>query len=226
MHTVVGALALVLVTSAGCVEEEPVFECSGNGMCTRRGVAGTCEANHYCSFTDDDCGTRRRYSEHAGGEVAGTCVPEACPGNLIANPGFDSGTSGWVGIHATLSLMPGRSGNALQACTTGSDSYFNASDMPSTVLQPAQGTKYRLSLWSRTETPGSPSYAAVREIGPTSYVDDTTTRYTASADWQEVVVDYTVVRADSIELEVFAGWDDMPANACLQFDDLCLVEVP
>jgi hypothetical protein len=220
------ALAIAIaIAPAGCVDETGVFTCTSDTMCVRAGVQGTCEATQHCSFLDMECSSGRRYTEHAADALAGVCVAEACPGNLVVNPSFDTGTSGWIGVNANLSLVPGRVGTGLGACFT-SGSYFNATDMPSTVQAPVQGTRYRLSLWAHAPTRSADAYATLREIGPTDYVDQVATPFTSSSSWQEVVVSYTIMRSDSIALEVYAGMQDSVAGDCLAIDDVCLVTVP
>ncbi len=210
---------------SGCVDESSVFTCSTDETCERNGAAGTCEPSRFCSFEAPECASGRRYTEHADDALATTCVAEACPGNLVMNPSFDTGSSGWVGINASLALVPGRRGNALQGClTTGS--YFSISDNPSTVLSPVLGTTYRLSLWARGESAAPESYGVIREIGPTDYVDHIDTKFALSTDWQEVVVSYTVLASDSLAIEIYTGVTDPTPGTCLQVDDVCLVAPP
>ncbi len=53
------------------------FACEDDQQCHLDGVAGACEAEGFCSFPDDICPSGRRFGEHAGAALAGTCVGEA-----------------------------------------------------------------------------------------------------------------------------------------------------
>lgn len=54
----------------GCGPDE--FACIDDGQC---GVSGVCELEGWCSFPDVECPDGRRFGEHAGGGLGGTCVP-------------------------------------------------------------------------------------------------------------------------------------------------------
>jgi cysteine-rich repeat protein len=47
------------------------FECQADSQCS----GGRCEADGWCSFPDTRCDSGQRYGEHAGGGLAGECVP-------------------------------------------------------------------------------------------------------------------------------------------------------
>ncbi len=70
-----GRIALLVaaaVVPLGC-QTEP-FGCESNEQCQVDAAAGVCEANGYCSFSDPECASGRRYSNLAGGGLAGLCV--------------------------------------------------------------------------------------------------------------------------------------------------------
>jgi len=49
----VRALALAsVVLLGGCTPIASAFRCADSAACVREGVAGTCEASHWCSFAD------------------------------------------------------------------------------------------------------------------------------------------------------------------------------
>ncbi len=62
-------LMFLAVVESGCVAS--VFACEDDAQCPN----GFCEASGYCSFTDADCGSGRRYGSFAGDGLSGTCVP-------------------------------------------------------------------------------------------------------------------------------------------------------
>lgn len=59
---------------AGC-GPAATFMCSADDDCRDGDRIGFCEADHYCSFGDDACPSRRRYGELAPPDLAGECVP-------------------------------------------------------------------------------------------------------------------------------------------------------
>ncbi|MCR9164045.1 MAG: LamG-like jellyroll fold domain-containing protein [Nannocystaceae bacterium] len=70
-HRVLAAMLLPLSVLAGsCVTS--VYACEDDGQCPD----GFCEASGYCSFTDVECGSGRRYGSFAGDGLGGTCVPD------------------------------------------------------------------------------------------------------------------------------------------------------
>lgn len=81
-----------LVALFGCKADE--FQCKDDGDCDGEEALGRCEANGWCSFPDDTCGSGRRYGTHAGDGLASLCVP--------VEPGDDSGTGVDDGMSATV----------------------------------------------------------------------------------------------------------------------------
>jgi len=67
----VKALALAVVLATGC-RYGGTFMCDTNAQC---GAGGTCQTDHYCSFSDTKCTSGQRYDE-TGGPYAGVCVGE------------------------------------------------------------------------------------------------------------------------------------------------------
>lgn len=57
------------VAASGCVAS--VYACEDDGQCPN----GFCEASGYCSFSDAECTSGRRYGSFAGDGLSGTCVP-------------------------------------------------------------------------------------------------------------------------------------------------------
>jgi hypothetical protein len=53
-----------------------LFACESDGACRRGDERGVCQPDGWCSFPDGDCASGQRYGEHAGGGLAGSCVPE------------------------------------------------------------------------------------------------------------------------------------------------------
>lgn len=89
------ALVTVFSALAGC--SGAVFTCIDDDACP----GGACQADGYCSFPDDACGSGQRYGEHAPASVAGDCVGEptaggSSPDGSTVPTGDPSATSGGV----------------------------------------------------------------------------------------------------------------------------------
>ncbi len=72
------------------------FACSDDGDCGGTSDAGVCETSGWCSFPDGECASGRRYGDHAGGALAGTCVDEA--GTTGGTDGLTTSTSDSGGV--------------------------------------------------------------------------------------------------------------------------------
>jgi len=96
----------------------------------------------------------------AGAETCGGTTPPPTGGNLLANPGFESGTASWSGTAGPITNNTGRpahtgswkawlGGNG----TTATETISQSVTVPSTAAAPA------LSFWLRTDTAESGSTA-------------------------------------------------------------------
>jgi hypothetical protein len=80
------AIALAVMAATGCLRDTE-FKCTQDADCE---AMGHCEANNFCSVTDAQCTTGRRFSESAGQGLASTCVPapagstDHCPSDYVA----------------------------------------------------------------------------------------------------------------------------------------------
>ncbi len=82
-------ILFALSFAIGCLDEG-AYQCETSAECTNGGVQGTCEANGYCSFPDEDCESGRRFGGSAAGDVAGECVTDAaisCAGEVQLEAG-------------------------------------------------------------------------------------------------------------------------------------------
>ncbi len=106
---------------SGC-QSEP-FGCDSNEQCQVDTAAGVCEANGYCSFSDPECESGRRYSNLAGGGLAGLCVntpaettgaaSSSGPGTTTINP-----MTGLTTELTTMSTSSGSSSTTMDATST------------------------------------------------------------------------------------------------------------
>ncbi len=71
-------IALVAITlAAACLPTGDGYQCATGIQCDR-GPDGACEANGFCSYSDDDCSNGRRYGSTAG-SLSGRCVTPGAP---------------------------------------------------------------------------------------------------------------------------------------------------
>ena len=73
LRFVSGSVAALVAVS--CSPIGP-FPCEGDEACRLGDQVGQCEPVGACSYEDDECGSKRRYSPHAVAEYAGLCVEE------------------------------------------------------------------------------------------------------------------------------------------------------
>jgi hypothetical protein len=89
MRILATCLVLATFASAGCLRST-AFRCQSDSDC---GASGACEAIGYCSFPNADCAdTGRSFSDSAGQNLSGTCVPAA------DRPGPDAGVDGTLSV--------------------------------------------------------------------------------------------------------------------------------
>lgn len=81
------ATAIAAWLCAGCVDLTP-YQCERNEDCRASGRAGFCEDVGYCSYADDDCESRRRFSRLAG-PFADRCTEPV----TVAEGGSSEGSS-------------------------------------------------------------------------------------------------------------------------------------
>ncbi|MBV1860290.1 MAG: hypothetical protein KUG77_17885 [Nannocystaceae bacterium] len=100
---VVGLLGLLAFVGAapGCGGR--TFSCSEDSDC---GSDGLCEVSGWCSFSDADCPSGRRFAEHSGDGVGGSCVDAVSTGST-------SGTSGPGGVNTSAVTGPSSSSDAV-----------------------------------------------------------------------------------------------------------------
>jgi Lectin C-type domain len=66
--------ALICLLASSCLRSTE-YRCEGDTSC---GGGGTCESTGFCSFSDPDCSSGRRYNASAG-SLAGTCTSGGDP---------------------------------------------------------------------------------------------------------------------------------------------------
>jgi hypothetical protein len=153
----------------------------------------------------------------------------ACAGNLVSNPSFETGTSGWAGVGGPITQVDvAHDGeHAAQKCYDGSYPYYNVSDNPDSVTSTAVGNVYRLAAWLRSDTTQS-LRAVIREKDSLGEpLEQTTTIAILKPDWQQVTVEHQVIDPTATIVEVYFSVSEQPiVGACFQLDDICFLTPP
>lgn len=138
-------------------------------------------------------------------------APALAGTNLIGNPGFETGLSGWntsgsdsFGSGVTLTQVAGGHSGSFSALLTNTDSslYNNCTlnDSPNWALTTSAGT-YTGSIWVRAASAGAPLILRFREYAGSTLVGSATNTVSLSTTWQQVAVTYTPASPGSSTLD-------------------------
>ncbi len=98
----------------------------------------------------------------------GTQLPPAIGPNLVTNPSFESSLAGWGGLINTVveRIADAHEGSyALRAVSPDSVAEFGVNDSPNWIVAaPDSGSRYRLSAWIKSPTPGFSAQLRIREF--------------------------------------------------------------
>ena len=149
----------------------------------------------------------------------------ATTSNLVVNPGFESGTTGWRTNSAAerlATVTSAHAGTAAARLTVTSQVDAVLNDTTNTVASTAAGTTYHAQAYVRTSTPSVAGQLRVREVAGGSMVSYKVTKFTLSdTTWHLVALDYTPTRSGSaLDLNVLAT--SLPTTKDLQVDDVSL----
>ncbi|MBL4688286.1 MAG: hypothetical protein JKY37_27110 [Nannocystaceae bacterium] len=110
-HLEFALLGLALVLSA-CVGSAP-FTCENDTQCGANG-AGLCTLDGWCTITDLECPSQRRYVAFAGDGLGGTCVSSASAGTgeSATDSANDSDNDSGSGTTDPLATMAGSTGTS------------------------------------------------------------------------------------------------------------------
>src|SRR5439155_20416235 len=130
----------------------------------------------------------------------------ACTSNLIVNPSFESGPTGWKSVGATTAQVAGGSAGSFSLRVTGaaSTSSFYVENSPRTVSNTTAGAGYHFSAMVRSDASVGTAririmeYLAGVELGQLD-----SPGVTLSQSWQKVVVRYTAGSTRAVRY--FAG---------------------
>jgi hypothetical protein len=214
------AAALSLAALAGCTFSGDDYR--GTGY--RCGPGDTCPAGQHCSL--GLC-----LSDDAGADPADASRPPdaapACAGNLLANPSFETGTTGWGGVGGMITQVNGGhdGDHAAQKCFDGSDTYYNISDNPDTVMGTEVGATYAVSAWVRSDSDQTLRAVIRAKDSLNGSLEQTSTPISLKPDWLEVTVQHTVDDPAAAVVEVYFSVETPAAGDCFQLDDLCFTPV-
>ncbi len=151
---------------------------------------------------------------------------------LVANPGFESGTAGWsvVGSATLTRVSSGHSGGfaAQLATSSGSKSSFAITDDPASVgYVAAAGSTYRLQAWVRSSSSGGTIRLRVVETlaGSQQGSEAFSSGVTLSSSWKLVTFDY-VTRAAGSELDLQIVNSPRKGRESFLVDDVSIKQLP
>jgi len=180
--------------------------------------------------------TMTLYVTDQAGAVSSTTLPvisaPSGPGaNLVGNPSFESGTTGWNSYSSSTYVRVAGGfdgGSCLQNTGPANTSGFGINDSPNWVATTGSiGTRYRFGAWTRSATALGSARLQVRE-----YVGNTKIGATVlspaiqlTPNWQFVTVDYVTQAAGStLDFQVY----DQPVvqGEVFQMDNVSIYLVP
>jgi parallel beta-helix repeat protein len=145
--------------------------------------------------------------------------------NLIGNPGFETGTSGWnnngrAGVTVTQAVG-GHSGSysaQLANTTTSTLADCTLNDSPNWVKTTQAGT-YQASLWARADAAGAALKLRIREYNGGTFVGSQAVTMTLSTSWQQFTLTYVPQAPGSSTLDYTAYTTNAPPGPCFYADD-------
>jgi len=147
------------------------------------------------------------------------------PYNLVGNPGFETGITGWntsgSGPAVTLARAPGGhtggwSAELLNSATTSGSCVLN--DSPNWVKTTGDGT-YTARLWVRADRAGATLRLRVREYNGATPLGDATATKTLATSWQLVSLTYTPAAPGASTLDFNANVSSAGPGSCFYADD-------
>ncbi len=156
------------------------------------------------------------------GSLALTSASAFASTNLVTNPGFESGTTGWNAPVSSLSLVAGRGGGSAARLGAPSDGVAVLNDTPNAVGSTASGVSYTAAAWVRTSTTPLTVVLRFREVVDGGAVKTTSRSLTLSdTGWHPLSVSHTAAQSGStLDLNVFAS--SMRSNGSFDVDDVAV----
>jgi PKD repeat protein len=142
--------------------------------------------------------------------TASVSVRSSTPQNLVGNPGFETGLSGWntsgSDPGASLTQISGGHSGSFAARVTNTSSVaatYVLNDSPNWVTSTSAGT-YTASLWVRSDTPGATLRLRLREYAGSTLAGSATNSVTLTSSWQQVILTYSPISPGSSTLDLNA----------------------
>jgi hypothetical protein len=212
-------LALAVALAAGCS-----FSAGDGGGGFRCGAGDSCPVGFRCdqgACVSHDAAVRDAVQPDAA-------VTSDCQGNLLANPSFETGTSGWAGVGGPLTQVDvaHEGAHAAQKCFDGSDTYFNVNDNPDSVTETRVGARYAASAWLRADT-AQTVRAVIRVKDATDApLEQSNTAIILEPDWLEVTVEHVVDDPAGTAVECYFSNSEPAPGDCFQLDHVCFRPAP
>jgi PKD repeat protein len=157
--------------------------------------------------------------------------PPPPPTNLVLNPGFDGGTSGWgTGTSGTgvsvERVTPGRDGTGgaarlVNGATVNRRCVLN--DSPNWVTTTQAGV-YTASIWVKAETAGGLFRLVLKEFNGSTEIGSKSVERTLTTDWQLFTVSITPTSPGTSTLDLWGLMPEAyaPPGTCFLADDISL----
>ncbi|MFF0343592.1 M28 family metallopeptidase [Kribbella sp. NPDC004875] len=154
--------------------------------------------------------------------------PPPAGGNLLQNPGFESGTANWTGTTGPITDNTGRPAHSgsWKAWLQG-NGRATTENIAQSVAIPATATAASLSLWIRIDTAETTS-ATVYDTVKVQVVDGSTATTLAtysnldkSASYVQKTLDVTQYKGKTVTVK-FVGQEDSSAQTSFVIDDVAL----
>jgi len=196
--------------SLGDVTASTVFSIAPNGSCSANVCSATIGGPH--TVTGNDSGKA---------STASLAV------SFVANPGFETNTTGWNGTGTGVvvaRVAGGHSGGwAVRVSNTGTTTTScTLNDSPDWVKPTSAGT-FTGSIWARADAAGATLKLRFREWSTSgTLLGSATSQVTLTTAWQQVVVSY-VVKSPGSTLDFQAYDPTAPPGVCFYADDAAIL---
>ncbi|MEU7003437.1 PKD domain-containing protein [Nonomuraea sp. NPDC046570] len=172
-------------------------------------------------------------TDGAGGTddvTAGVTVTAGGGAELVANPGFETGTTGWKVTPSgstTLTRVAGGhsggyAGEAVNA--TGGTVSCTLNDSPNWAATTQAGTVTG-SAWVKAAAPGQAIKLKLTEYSGSSSLGSSSSTLTLGTEWQRISVSYAVTSPGST-IDFILYISSAPSGQCFLADDLSLLHTP
>jgi PKD repeat protein len=162
-----------------------------------------------------------------------TITVNAPPTNLVGNPGFETGLSGWGttgsgnGVTIAQVTTPVHSGSFAARLFNGATGKRKCvlNDVPNWVTTTAAGT-YTASIWVRGDVAGALIKINIKEMNGSSVVKSRVTNHTLTTSWQLITVSHAPLSpgSTSLDLQVFLPKAQAPPGTCFYADDASILK--